>query len=294
MFEQEGNLSMTNRGAISAVAALLGFCAAARAQEPDAEGCRDSSVLSRMPGCRIAECDVKDFDAAEVQVGPQNESGFPRKTLEGRKEVIRYVCGENVSSLQLVRNAEGALRKAGYTIVFSGKVEAGDEPGVTAHKAAQWVQVAGDSSYAAPAGGYVVTAVRTKEMAQEMIATAEGLAAEIGKSGRVAVYGINFDTGKSTIKPDSDAVLGEVAKLLKGNPTWKVKVEGHTDNVGAKDANKKLSEDRAEAVEKWLVAHGVDKARLSHEGFGDTRPAADNSTEEGRAKNRRVELAKIG
>jgi outer membrane protein OmpA-like peptidoglycan-associated protein len=285
---------MRNGLAIAIVAVVTLGAPAARAQEPDAEGCKDSSVLSRMPGCRIAECDVKDFDAAEVQVGPQNASGFPRKTLEGRKEIITYVCAENVSSLQLVRNAEGALRKAGYTVVFSGKMEAGDEPGVTAQKGAQWVQVVGASGYAQPSGAYVLTAVRTMEMAQEMTATAEGLAAEIGKSGHVAVYGINFDTGKATIRPDSDAVLGEVAKLLKANAGWKIKVEGHTDNVGAKEANKKLSEDRAEAVEKWLVAHGVDKARLSHEGFGDTRPAADNSTEQGRAKNRRVELVKVG
>jgi outer membrane protein OmpA-like peptidoglycan-associated protein len=285
---------MTIRPAVFMAAAVLRLCAAARAQEPDAEGCRDSSVLSRMPGCRIAECDVKDFDAAEVQIGPQNASGFPMKTLEGKKEVLTYICGENVSSLQLARNAEGALRKAGYTIVFSGKMEAGDEPGVTAQKGAQWVQVVGASGYAFPSGAYVLKAVRTQEMAQEMTATAEGLAAEIGKSGRVAVYGINFDTGKATIRPDSDAVLGEVAKLMKSNPAWKIKVEGHTDNVGAKEANKKLSEDRAEAVEKWLVAHGVDKARLSHEGYGDTRPAADNSTEAGRTKNRRVELVKVG
>jgi OOP family OmpA-OmpF porin len=199
------------------VAALTLAAPAARAQEPDAEGCKDSAVLSRMPGCRIAECDVKDFDAVEVQVGPQGESGFPMKRLEGRKEILTYVCGENVSSLQLVRNAEGALRKAAYTIVFSGKVEAGDEPGVTAQKGAQWVQVAGASGYSAPAGAYVLTAVRTKEMAQEMTATAEGLAADINRTGRVAVYGINFDTGKATIRPDSDTVLGEVAKLLKAN-----------------------------------------------------------------------------
>jgi outer membrane protein OmpA-like peptidoglycan-associated protein len=280
---------------IAAALSLAGAPRQALAQtpdEPDEEGCKDSPVLSRLAGCRIMKCETRDFDSVEVQTGAPDPNGeVNKKSLEGQLGKIMYLCPARLSLLQIARNAENALRAAGFTIVFSGKNLDGSSA-VTAQKGAQWVEVQTENYNEFTA--YQQTTLKVQGMAQEMTATAEGLAAEIGKSGRVAVYGINFDTGKATIRPDSDAVLGEVAKLMKSNPAWKIKVEGHTDNVGAKEANKKLSEDRAEAVEKWLVAHGVDKARLSHEGFGDTRPAADNSTEQGRAKNRRVELAKIG
>ncbi len=89
------------------------------------------------------------------------------------------------------------------------------------------------------------------------------MAEEIEKSGRVPVYGIEFDTGKATIKPASDKILGEIALLLANNADWKLTVEGHTDNVGAKPANLKLSEQRAAAVIDWLVKKGVDKKRLT-------------------------------
>ena len=121
---------------------------------------------------------------------------------------------------------------------------------------------------------------------------AAGLYDEIARTGRVAVYGINFDTGKASLTTDSEAVLGEVRKLLDQHADLKLKIEGHTDNVGKSAANKKLSEDRAAAVRAWLVAKGVKAERLSTAGFGDAKPVSDNDSDEGRAKNRRVELVK--
>ena len=87
-------------------------------------------------------------------------------------------------------------------------------------------------------------------------------------------------------------MLAEIAKLLQSQPEWKITVEGHTDNVGAKAANQALSQKRAESVVAWLGAHQINRARLSAAGFGDTKPLQDNGTEEGRLKNRRVELVK--
>ena len=162
---------------------------------------------------------------------------------------------------------------------------------VTAQKGAQWVQVYGQPWN--DLSGYEFSAVKVQGMAQEMEATADSLAMEIQKSGRAAVYGINFDTGKAILKPESDKILGEIATLLKNNPSWKMKVEGHTDNVGLKATNQTLSQERAAAVVTWLVGHGVDRARLTSVGFGDTKPLADNASEEGRAKNRRVDLVKL-
>lgn len=104
---------------------------------------------------------------------------------------------------------------------------------------------------------------------------------------------MHFDTGKATIKPESRECLEEVVKLLNANPTWRMQIEGHTDNVGATAANQTLSEQRASAVVAWLTANGIAKTRLTAKGFGDSQPVGDNTTEEGRAQDRRVALRKL-
>jgi outer membrane protein OmpA-like peptidoglycan-associated protein len=86
--------------------------------------------------------------------------------------------------------------------------------------------------------------------------------------------------------------LSDVARKLNDNPTWKVRIEGYTDQVGSKAANQTLSRQRAVSVMNWLVDHGVDRSRLTARGFSEARPVGDNSTEAGRAKNRRVELVR--
>ncbi|MCW5774467.1 MAG: DUF4892 domain-containing protein [Rhodospirillaceae bacterium] len=110
-------------------------------------------------------------------------------------------------------------------------------------------------------------------------------------NGKVALYGILFDFNKAEIKPESAGTLGEIAKLLQGNSALKLYVVGHTDAVGALAYNKDLSEKRAAAVVAWLAAkHGIARDRLVPAGVGPLAPVATNATEEGRAKNRRVEL----
>jgi len=107
------------------------------------------------------------------------------------------------------------------------------------------------------------------------------------------IYGIYFDTGKSEIKPVSDAAISEIAKLLKNDSALKVYVIEHTDNVGAFDSNMKLSKDRADAVAKGLsVKYGIAAVRLRAHGVSSLAPVISNDTEEGKAKNRRVELVK--
>ena len=258
--------------------------------EPDAEGCKDTPVLTRLPGCKIMRCESKEFDAMDLQIGAIKESGdAPMRTFEGATDIVTYVCPARLSSLQIVRNAENALKTAGFTVVFSGKM-GGDTPIVTAQKGARWAQVHGEPWN--DLSGYVLETVKVQAMAQEMEATADSLSREINKSGRVAVYGINFDTGKATLRAESDKVLTQVSTLLTSNPTWKMRVEGHTDNVGQKAANLALSQERAAAVVDWLTRHGVDRSRLMSLGMGDASPVADNGSEEGRSLNRRVELVK--
>jgi OmpA-OmpF porin, OOP family len=100
-----------------------------------------------------------------------------------------------------------------------------------------------------------------------------------------------FDFNKSTLKPESDAVLQQVLAPLQKDAALKLEVQGHTGNVGDDAYNQTLSEARAKSVMAWLTAHGVAPARLSFKGFGKTMPVATNDTDEGRAKNRRVEIA---
>jgi outer membrane protein OmpA-like peptidoglycan-associated protein len=107
----------------------------------------------------------------------------------------------------------------------------------------------------------------------------------------VAIYGVLFDFNKSTLQPASDPVLQQILDLLKKSPPLKIEVQGHTDNVGGDAYNQTLSEARAKAIVTWLTQHGIAADRLTAKGFGKTKPVADNATDTGRAKNRRVEIA---
>ena len=250
---------------------------------PDAKGCAESKIVSRMPGSFILRCDHKDFSAAEMP-RTKNERGHQ---VEGEFESTVYRCPTGKSPLELGRNTEAALKNAGFNILYTDVYSGGARFYMTAQKGSQWVKlyVVSDS--------YELTAVKQKEMDQVMTANADGWAQQINQSGRVSVYGINFDTGKSTIRPDSETALNEVVRLLQANRSWAMVVAGHTDNVGTLATNLTLSRERAQSVIAWLSGHGVEGARLVPAGFGDTRPVADNKDDEGRQKNRRVDLIKL-
>ncbi len=260
-------------------ALLIGWPAVVGAQQ-DRQGCSDSPLLSRVSGCRIYQCSRNEWDAATVPVGTAGKT----KSVEGEKVHIYYECAsQSYSRLKVVRNAETALRQAGYTIEFSGNYQG--DPGLTARKGNQWILVTTGNDR------YWVDTIKTKEMTQEMQATAEQMSNDISSAGHVAIYGIYFDTDKADIKPDSEPALAEMAKLLKDNPGLNVFIAGHTDNTGTFEHNMKLSEARANSVVTALTnKHGIAASRLKGIGAGPIAPVASNRTEEGRAKNRRVEL----
>lgn len=123
--------------------------------------------------------------------------------------------------------------------------------------------------------------------------TAESLKSQLDQNGRAVLY-INFDANKSTLRPDVKPIVAQVVKLMTDDPTLTLTINGHTDNVGQHDYNVKLSQTRAAAVVSALVAAHLEPGRLSSGGFGPDQPIDDNDTEKGRAKNRRVELVKMG
>jgi OmpA-OmpF porin, OOP family len=134
--------------------------------------------------------------------------------------------------------------------------------------------------------------VETVPLESKMVTVdAAAMAKEVAATGHVALYGIYFDTNKTDIKPESAPAIDEIAKFLKQDPKVLVYVVGHTDNVGGYEYNMGLSQRRADAVVKELTSkHGVPATRLRAVGTGPVAPLAPNETEEGRAKNRRVEL----
>lgn len=121
--------------------------------------------------------------------------------------------------------------------------------------------------------------------------TAAQMKKDIDANGK-AILNINFDTDKSTLQPEGQKVVDEILSLMKGNVDLKIAIEGHTDNAGSGDHNKKLSTDRANTILKSLTSNGITASRLTAEGFGAERPLVANDSEANMAKNRRVELVK--
>ncbi len=252
----------------------------------DAEGSKDPALFSRMPGFHIYNYKEIDFDRFEFEVGPRKT-----QAIEGRHVYVDYYANEGIkvpSGLQITRNYINAAKAVGGTSVY--EFEDGGVQYVTLkvvkNNVEAWARVEGSGN-----GTYKVHIIEKQLMKQEVVANAESLAGSIRETGKAAVYGIYFDTGKAEIKPESEAALAEIAKLLKADPKLKLYVVGHTDNVGLFGSNIKLSDDRAAAVVKALVGkYGIVSSRLTPFGDGPTAPVASNKSEEGRAKNRRVEL----
>jgi outer membrane protein OmpA-like peptidoglycan-associated protein len=262
---------------------LLGFgLPAAAADKP---GCTDHPLFpTRMPGYSIADCVQNEFDRYEFfTLKP------PKHAEEGRFTFITYrfdaKTGEP-SAVAVVRNYENAIKKAGGTVV--GSVPTWWVVGtIVADGKEVWVQAERGN------GKIWLRIVEKQAMEQYITADAAAFGNDINTTGHASIYGIYFDTGKADLKPESTPALQEVAKLLANDPSLKLFVVGHTDAVGQVDANLQLSQARAEAVVKALVAgHGVAAARLRSYGVGPLSPVSSNATEEGRAKNRRVELVK--
>jgi outer membrane protein OmpA-like peptidoglycan-associated protein len=257
---------------------------AAPQDQNDAVGCSDHPLFTRMLNMRIVLCKTIGFDSAKFKTGKATEA-----VVEGKRFEIKYqtiVGNEYPGALAIIRNHQQAIAKIGGTVTHEDqrytwlKVVKDDKE--------VWAQV--DTAWNK---GYMLTIVEKKAMEQQVVSSAELFKSGLNSTGHVEVQGIFFGTGKSELKAESQAAIAEVAKLLKADADLKVFVVGHTDNVASLDLNLKLSQARAEAVVQALVSkHAIAATRLSGQGAGPLAPVASNTTEEGRAKNRRVELVK--
>jgi outer membrane protein OmpA-like peptidoglycan-associated protein len=263
---------------------------AARAAAQD-EKPKDHPRFSGMPSYDISNADVQEFGAGEFEVG----DGVPATHVEGAYWHLDYSLKEGARKagpLQIGRNYTALLVAKGGKKLYerldaSGGTTTGTMP--IGNGRSLWLQVNVNNSGEL----YSLMVVEEGAMRQDVEFTAGDLADALKTTGSIALHNILFDTGKATIKPESAAAIGVIGELLKSDPTLKIEIQGHTDNVGAPGANLKLSQDRAAAVKASVVqTHGVPADRMTTAGYGDTKPVGDNKTEEGRAQNRRVELVK--
>jgi outer membrane protein OmpA-like peptidoglycan-associated protein len=302
---------------------LLGLSAPfAAGQDQDAEGSKDHPLISRYPGSFITRYLTKEFDEFTLPLGPVVDQGKFSKSqpLEGKITRIVYVAPQGRTVLEVFRNYQGALKKGGFETLFTCGPQGCGSSIANAYANSPdnqdyWGPEHGiryiSAKLARPEGDVYVSLliddqggdsrantelylIEVKPMESDLITVdAATLANDINRTGHASVYGIYFDTGKADVKPESDATMKEIAKLLQGDPKLKLYVVGHTDNQGALDMNMDLSRRRADAVLAALTSkYAVPAGRLRSYGCGPYSPVASNDSEEGRAKNRRVELVK--
>lgn len=270
------------------VSMLSLFQVSLKAQESEY---KDTPWFSGMPNYTIYSAEDIEFDSYNFF------NGKNCVTVEGKKFWRQYILKEDVqksSVIQITRNYANAIKSKGGTIIYEGTPQEADCAvfnGLTLLvgkfvKGSEelWAEVA-------TLGGeeYYLTVISKELMKQDV--TAGDMFEALKRDGHIALY-INFDTGKSVIRDESKPIIDQIVQMLKSNPDLKLSVEGHTDNTGNPASNKVLSEERAKSVVTALVSAGIAPERLSASGYGQDKPVADNNTEEGRAKNRRVELVK--
>jgi OmpA-OmpF porin, OOP family len=242
----------------------------------DVEGSRDHPMFNRLSGFHITEYAAEDFGGHTFYDENDREV-----EVAGKKTFIKYECDGQVGALKIIRNFSNAMKKiGGQALEQSGNrvylnIKQGNRE--------TWAEIfAGENDYD-------LTIVEKGEVEQEI--TASTILKELNSTGK-AILHINFDAGQSTIKKESLPIVDQIVEMMRQVPDMRLSVEGHTDGDGSNEANQKLSEQRARAVVDVIVKGRIDRVRLTFAGFGEEKPIADNSTEEGKARNRRVELIK--
>jgi len=280
---------------------------------------KDHPLVSRFPGSTVLEYKTAEFDEFLLPLGKIIDASKFTKSqkIEGKVTKFKYSIPETASTLMIAKSYEDALQNGGFQVLFqcsgdecadksapgnSRDTDSGrwcyvtylcDQP--MRYLAAKLSRATGDVYVALVVNkgfGTWLTIVEMKPMQSGLVTVnAAALAKDIAQTGHASVYGIYFDTGKAVLKTESDETLAEIEKLLASNAQLKLHVVGHTDNVGTLASNMTLSKQRADAVVAALVTqHHIAAVRLQAAGVGPLAPVATNRSEEGRGKNRRVEL----
>ena len=280
---------------MSVLAAAMFLVAAlpCAAQETDKTGSKDPALLTRMPSFYIYDYKEVQFDAHDFLV--QTPKALVKQHVEGhlmwwRYDITSAAKATPPSWLQIARNFQNAVERVGGKKMYDAGTNSYYDSTflISKNGTDTWIELNPRSI------NYTVLIVEVQKMQQDVVANADALKGGLADSGHVEVPGIFFDTAKSDIKPESGPAIDEIAKLLTNNPALKVGIVGHTDMVGDATANLKLSQARAQSVITDLASkHGIAVARLVAFGAGPWAPLASNKTDDGRAKNRRVELVEI-
>lgn len=309
LYGPRGSNLVPAAGPMSLLLALTLVTMPLQAQGRDARGSSDHPALSRYPGSRIQVYSQVDFDQYPLALGVENNRPSNIQQIEGRVTKIGYVNPTDRSALEIYTNYEQALKRAGFEVLWSCAAAACGQAmywkpvnGLTASggpRENRYLTVRGKVNdrivtvaMAVNTTGTTVHIIESKAMETGLVtASAAEMATGIDRDGHISIYNIYFDTGKAELKPESKAALDEVAQLLENRPTLRLIVVGHTDSTGAIDMNMRLSADRAAAVVKALTrTYAIAATRLSAHGAGPLAPVASNRTDEGKAKNRRVDL----
>lgn len=292
----------------------VGSINALAAKGPSADGL----LVRAYEGAKFENQKELGFTQLELLVGPVDPKASGKlgkaEVLEGYATKVDYsMPGAKRSTLEIARNYEQALVDAGFQMIFkcSGKANScgklkfdpvfgefpySDEYYLIARATDKATAEVLTVAIRVPESHHHhIFVVRNKAMDTGMAKVdAAAMKKGLEQTGHMALYGIQFDFGKSSLKAESATVVAEVADLLKQNTKLKLHVVGHTDNVGAFDANMALSKARAASVVDALVKqHGIPASRLMPHGASSIAPVATNRTDAGRAENRRVELVEM-
>ena len=261
-----------------------------------AQAIKEHPLIRPFPGSVLAEnmSKHKNFDAYEFYYLNETTKKREKKTIKGEYwrllYEVRTSSGDRVrtiSKLEFFENYRAAAEEKGGRVVYEdvGQMVVTiprDDGGVT------WLMVSGSANL----GQQDLIIVDEEPFKKSLTFGPAEMKAALDAEGRIQLYGILFDLDKAALQPESTKQLQHVVTLLKDNPDLMLEIQGHTDDQGSDDYNLKLSQRRAETVVAYLGLFDIDTSRLVPKGYGESEPVMPNTTEEGRAKNRRVELVK--
>lgn len=243
---------------------------------------KDYRLLGHMPGYAVAGVTAKNFDQFDFPTADGSVN------IRGKFYDVDYAepspkPQRQVTTQELLENYREALKDLGAEFLR--------DEGLGAETISARLDDHGQLVYLFVNASRVVAVEEKPFQMTVQPPTADAMKTQLDKDGHIALY-VNFDFAKATLKPDAAPVIAQIVALMKSSPDLKVEIDGHTDSIGGHDYNMKLSQDRAASVVAAVTAGGIDGSRLTSAGFGPDQPIAANDTDEGRAKNRRVELVK--